>query len=134
MVTTILRRTEPGWRWNGLPIPDTKPPYKDFFVDMQWRIWVQLHAEAYLLPEDAAKPPPDAPWLRDITQRWLEPVVYDVFEPDGRYLGMVRAPIGFLPKPPPIARGDTVWAVVLDDMDVPSIVRYRVVRSVTGST
>jgi hypothetical protein len=134
MVTSILRRTEPGWRWNGPPIPDTKPSYKDFFADSQGRIWVQLHAEAYELPEDEAVPPPDAPWIDDVTQRWLEPVVYDVFEPDGRYLGMVRAPNGFLPKPPPVARGDTVWAVVLGEMDVPSIVRFRIVRGANGST
>jgi hypothetical protein len=30
-------------------------------------------------------------------------------------------------SPVPVARGDTVWAVTRDELDVPRIVRFRVV-------
>jgi hypothetical protein len=61
-------------------------------------------------------------------QTWLEPVAFDVFEPDGRYLGMVRAPEGFSRSPRPVMRGDTVWAVVRGELEVPYVVRFHVRR------
>jgi hypothetical protein len=64
--------------------------------------------------------------MRDHVQRWIEPPAFDVFEADGRYLGMVRAPDGLLMRPPPVARGDTVWAVVRDEMGVQYIVRFTI--------
>ncbi|MGD2152629.1 MAG: hypothetical protein PVG79_05125, partial [Gemmatimonadales bacterium] len=57
---------------------------------------------------------------------WREPVAFDVFEPNGRYLGMVRAPRGFSTYPTPVIRGDTVWAVVRDELDVPYITRSHI--------
>lgn len=126
IVTTALRRTDPGWRWNGPPIPDTKPPYKGFFVGQRGRIWVQLHTEASQLSEEAAGAPESAPWMREVLQRWVESSAFDVFEPDGRYLGRVEAPEPIVMRPPPVARGDTVWAVVPDELAVPRVVRFHV--------
>ena len=57
---------------------------------------------------------------------WVEPVAFDVFEPDGRYLGMVRAPEGFSTRPTPVFRGDTVWAVVHGELDIPLVKRFAV--------
>jgi hypothetical protein len=91
LVDGRVRRTDPGWRWNGPPIPDTKPSYKAFFVGQRGRIWVQLHTEARQISEDAAGPPQDAPWMHDALQRWVEPSAFDVFDPDGRYLRRVEA-------------------------------------------
>lgn len=126
IAANAMRRTDPGWRWSGPPIPETKPPYKDFFAGWDGRIWVQLHTEAYEIPAEDAGPPEIAPWMHDHVQRWIEPVAFDVFEADGRYLGMVKAPDGLLMRPPPVARGDTVWAVVRDEMGVHSIVRLTI--------
>lgn len=64
--------------------------------------------------------------------RWREPVVFDVFDPDGRYLGEVRAPEGFSLNPSPYIRGDRVWAVVRDELDVSYVVRFRVVLGGQG--
>jgi hypothetical protein len=58
--------------------------------------------------------------------RFREPVVFDVFEPDGRYLGRVDAPEGFSVFPQPIFRGDRIWAVLRDELDVAYVVRYRI--------
>jgi hypothetical protein len=51
------------------------------------------------------------------------PALYDVFEPDGRYLGQVRVPARVSTV---LRRGDHVWAVALDEDDVPRIKRYRI--------
>jgi len=123
-MTAALRRTQPNWRWNGPPIPDTKPPYAAFYVGAHGRIWVRLHQDSYQIeptvPESELAP-------GEVPERtWREPVAFDVFEPNGRYLGMVRAPRGFSTYPTPVIRGDTVWAVVRDELDVPYITRSHI--------
>jgi hypothetical protein len=55
-------------------------------------------------------------------------VVFDVFEPDGRYLGSVTTPSGFLVFPEPVFRGDTVWAAVEDDDGVRYVRRFEFAR------
>jgi hypothetical protein len=57
--------------------------------------------------------------------RYRQRVAFDVFEPDGRYLGHVETPGGFTTSPQPIFRGDYVWAVATGELDMPTVVRYR---------
>ncbi len=120
IITADLRQVDPSWRWNADPIPDTKPPYTRIYVGARGRIWVHLQQEAIQIESDAVEEtrPGEVP-----PQTWIEPVAFDVFEPDGRYLGMVRGPEGFSTTPQPVMRGDTVWAVVRGELDVPYIVR-----------
>lgn len=131
IMTANMRQTEPGWRWRGDPIPATKPPWASFFVGERGRLWVLLHQEAYQIEtdEETSDRPGEIP-----TQTWVEPVAFDVFEPDGRYLGMVRAPRGFSRYPYPVFRGDTVWATVRDELEVPYIVRFHIERGKADST
>ncbi len=140
ITTASMRQVDPGWRWNGPPIPGAKPPYLGFFVGEEGRIWVVLHQEAHQV-EVEDEPGADVKPGRIPPQTWIESVAFDVFEPDGRYLGMVRAPDGFSIRPEPVARADTVWAVVRGDFEVPYVVRLRVehgppghLRRVTGGT
>jgi hypothetical protein len=125
IVTATMRRTDPAWRWTGPGIPDTKPPYTDLLVGELGRIWVLLHQGAQKVDPDVtgADEPGASPQLT-----WVEPVAFDVFEPDGRYLGMVRAPEGFSTRPTPVFRGDTVWAVVHGELDIPLIRRFAVIH------
>lgn len=111
----------PGWSWNGPDIPGVKAPYKDLFVGQKGRIWVQLHT-----PGKRLRTEPDQHPLRPEPPRWTEPVVFDVYEPDGRYLGRLRAPAGFQTRPQPVARGDTLWAAVQDDLGVEYVARFVV--------
>jgi len=123
--TAGMRQLDPGWRWNGPPIPDSKPPYERFFIGDDGRIWVLLYQEAQKVDIDESFAEEDEPvGIPELT--WIEPVTFDVFEPDGRYLGTVRAPDGFSIYPTPVARGDTVWAVVEDKLDVPYILRFHI--------
>ena len=114
------------WSWNGPPIPDTKPPFRNVFTSWEGNIWVMVSQEGRAMMtaaearlEDSQS---DLPLLR-----FREPVAFDVFAPDGRLLGHVRAPLALQERPEPIVRGDTVWATARDDMDVATIVRYQVV-------
>ena len=134
IMTATMRQVDPGWRWNGQPIPDTKPPFSRFFVAEDGRIWVQLHEEGYQVETEVDAIDNAGPGHVQVPPRtWFEPVAFDVFEPDGRYLGMVRAPEGFSMNPTPVARGDTLWAVVRDEMEVPYIVRFRIEHGVAGT-
>jgi hypothetical protein len=126
MATQNMRGMIPDWRWNGPPIPDTKPPFGRIIVAQDGRIWVGVSQPGELIPEDERDDPigPDGE-QREVRQ-WREPIAFDVFEPDGRYVGMVRAPHGFSAYPQPVIRGDTVWAIVTDELGVQQIARMVV--------
>lgn len=123
--TWNMRRTDPGWSWNGPAIPDVKPAFRSLFVDEDGRIWVQVHAAAEPVPEEEIVEPEPGADERP-PERWREPVRFDVFEPDGTYLGRLEAPKGFSTYPRPVARGEHLWARVVDELDVPYIVRFRI--------
>ncbi len=121
-----FERNFPGWRWNGPAIPNTKPPFSGLHVGEDGRIWVRLSQLGQ--PEMSVEEAREEEQRTNRPQiRYREPVAFDVFEPDGRYLGHVRAPQGFSMSPEPVFRGDFVWAVSRDDLDVPTVVRYRMV-------
>jgi hypothetical protein len=127
IITANMRQLDPGWRWNGPPIPETKPPFQRFFIGEDGRIWVQLSQPAYKSEDTDYTNDTSPPGVIEVPPHtWVEPIAFDVFEPDGTYLGMVRAPEGFSMNPTPVARGDYVWAVVMDELEVPYIVRFRI--------
>jgi len=116
-----------SWRWNGPPIPDAKPPFKGGFVSEEGDIWVELSTEGEAIMSVAdARAEEHATGSRP--RRFREPPAFDVFTPDGRYLGHVRPPPDLRTDPDPIVRGDVVWAVTRDELDVARIVRFRMVR------
>lgn len=121
-----MRGTDPGWDWDGPAIPDTKPAFRNFFVDHDGRVWVHLYSDAEPIPEaEIVEPEPGSNEMPPL--RWREPNRFDVFEPDGTYLGRLEAPTGFTYYPQPSIRGDTMWAVVRDALDVPYLIRFRIV-------
>ena len=125
--TAQFRRDYGSWSWNGPPIPDTKPPFRDLFASEEGNIWVLVSQEgrATMTEEDAREEErrTNMPPLR-----FEEPPAYDVFAPDGRFVGHVSVPETFSTRPGPIVRGDSVWAVTRDELDVPTIVRFRIVH------
>ena len=124
-VTANFRQSYPGWKWNGPPIPDTKPAFQQIHPAADGRIWVRVPApsERYL---DAAEQKAEEERLGRPVNPFREPVRFDVFESTGEYLGRVSAPDGFSARwPPPVFRGDTVWAVVRDEYDVQRLQRFR---------
>lgn len=122
-----LRRTDPGWEWNGPGIPDTKPYYRDLLAGREGRLWVAVSTEGRPVPEDELEVD-DAPDAIP-PDRWREPLAYDAFEPDGRYLGRVVPGARLQPL---VLRGDRVWSVQTDELGVPYVLRHRVVRGAGG--
>ena len=132
--TWQMRTVDPSWRWNGPPIPETKPYFKGLRVAQDGRLWVQLSQPGEIDPAvdstqstagasgtGAAGAPPSG--NRRPALRYREPQVWDVFAADGRFLGQVQFPHGFTLY---AMRGDQVWGVQRDELDVQSIVRMRV--------
>lgn len=125
-ISRDMRQLDPSWSWEGPPIPPVKPFFRSLRAGEDGRIWVQLHQPGERVEtEEEAEPGTDgeAP-----IPEFREPVAYDVFEPDGRYLGRVQAPEGFQTGPSPVMRGEHVWAIERDELDVQYLVRYRVER------
>ena len=123
-----MRQTDPAWSWNGPDIPDVKPLFADIHVGLDGRIWVAVIPEVGTrigsvsggggigpgTRRPATQGPPSEP------QR---PALYDVFEPDGQYLGQVETPARFSSV---LRRGDQVWGIAFDADDVPRIKRFRI--------
>jgi hypothetical protein len=52
---------------------------------------------------------------------------FDVYDRDGRRIGGAATDVSFWPYLSPIVRGERIWAVVTDELDVPYVIRGRVV-------
>ncbi len=122
-VVENMREMDPDWSWNGPPIPEHKPFFHELLAGRDGRIWVWLATEAY--PVENEDHDPDNPGSAPVT--WREPLRYDVFEPDGTYLGAVVPPEDFTPWVDPVFDGDHVWAVTRDELGVQRVVRFRIV-------
>ena len=80
-------------------IPDAKPPITQFWLDDQGYLWTRLSR-----PENASG------------------TLFDVFDPEGRYLGEVLAPLALQTV---LIRGTALYAVATVE-EVPVIVRFRI--------
>ena len=119
-----IRRSLPGWEWDGPAIPTTKPFFQELLAGRDGRIWVRLWTERR--PVDNVDHDPGDPGSLPVI--WEEETRYDVFEPDGTYLGVVVAPDEFSTFPAPVFDGDHVWAVTTGELGVERVVRYRISR------
>ena len=120
-----LRQTQPDWTWNGPGIPDTKPPFRALYAGKDGRIWVLVHKPGERIPDDEVDASESNGPNPRPADRWREPVAFDVFEPDGTFLGRALAPTGFSVSPTPVFDGDRVWAVMRDELDVQYVTRFR---------
>jgi hypothetical protein len=121
----------PGWVWNGPDVPRIKPPFREVYAGDDGRIWVLLSRPG--VKDSTGERRSGTGSGRYSVPIWSEPVAFDLFEPDGRYLGEVMAPDGFQTWPEPIFRGDTVWAAVEDADGVRYIHRMEIEREIAPS-
>lgn len=121
--THNMRYTDPNWRWDGPPIPDVKPAFSSIFGGDDGTVWVRVPQPGFRRDDPDYDPTdPD-----DLPDEWHEPALFDVFEEDGRYLGAVRAPEGMnVGWTQPIFTREWVLAVVRDEYDVQTVVKFRV--------
>jgi len=122
MVEYGLRGTDPNWSWTVADIPANKPAYQGLTVALDGRVWVKLSTPAEPIPAAELPPvrPGDEKRPRTTTRT---PTLYDVFSPEGRLLGRVAVPRRVTLQ---TARGDDVYAVRRDSLDVQYVIRYRV--------
>jgi hypothetical protein len=118
-----LRLTDPSWRWNGAPIPDVKPYFKDLRVSRDGRIWVSISRPSEPIPPAERGEASTVNGIVFPVSTLREGTAYDVFEGDGQFLGRVVIPAGTRWRG---ANGDLVWAVTRDSLDVEQITRFRV--------
>jgi hypothetical protein len=120
-ITWNMRQTQPTWSWVGPDIPDTKSPLIGLFVARDGNIWARVAVPSERIPDAELSPPREkGPPVRHYRSR----ATYEVFGPDGRFLGRVPMP----PRTNVVqADGEYLWGITRDDDDLPSIVRFRIV-------
>lgn len=124
-ITQNFRDNFSGWSWNGPPIPNVKPAYSGLMTSEEGRIWVRVHVASQRYMKAAEQRAEEARLERPVNP-YREPVVFDVFDPTGEYLGRVETPAGFTTYPRPVIRDMTVWGVIKDELDVARLHRFRV--------
>lgn len=99
--SAALRRLDPA------RIPDFPPAWLTFLVSDAGELWFAR----FPTPEDGGG------------------TTFDVFEPDGRYLGALEAPVRLYPRPTVL--GDRLVGVVQDASGVQQVVVFRIERGHT---
>lgn len=93
----------------------SKPPFVDVETDLDGRVWVRVPANArkHTLAEKQMS-----------RQVWIQDVLFDVYQRDGTYLGIVILPPGawFVD-----ATGDQVWATAQGELGEQYLIRYTLV-------
>lgn len=120
-----LRRIDPNWSWSVADIPATKPAYEGIQVASDGRIWVDVSTPGIPIPEAELPPVQPGGFPRYTTRT---PAVYDVFTSDGQLLGRVALPrrTSFYD-----AKGNDVYGVRRDSLDVQYVTRFRIVPEMT---
>jgi hypothetical protein len=116
------------WEWPYASLPETRPAYQRILVADGGRVWIW--------PSQASRQEPAPPDWRLAglpTIIWAESTTgaFDVFDVDGRLMGHVRMPpelpySGYPSTPDPVIKGDTVWAVALDERGNQRVERFLV--------
>lgn len=119
-ITWSMRRTNPAWTWQGPAIPTTKAPLTQLLVSRDGRIWARVATPSERIPDAELDPPREN---GPPPNRFRSPAVWEVFAPDGTFLGRIAFP----PRTTLVeADGDMVWATTRDENDLPGVARYRI--------
>lgn len=134
-----------GRRWDALRITDEhrdflvtqagigglaaeRPAYARLVALSEGRIWVRP-----TLPSEQVPLTPEMVERFGITHTWEESTraIFDVFTVEDGWLGTVALPpearyTGFPTEPPLVVRGDSIWVVATDSLDVQYVVKYVV--------
>ena len=126
-ITWNMRRTQPNWSWTGGALPETKAPLTGITITRDGNIWARVAVPSERIPE--AKLPPQREKGAPVRHFRNTPAIYEVFAPNGRFLGRV-------PMPPRTtlfqADGDYFWGITRNEDDLPAIVRMKLSRPLSG--
>ena len=92
-----------GRQWDWSRIPNVKPAVGAIFQSAEGNLWVR-------------------------TPSGGEGALFDVYSGDGAYLGTAGLEPGLdlFDRVAPVVRGDTVWLIATDELDVQYVVRGRI--------
>lgn len=117
-----------AWEEAGIPADMARQMTETIQFEEQWpalttvlggpdgTLWVQR-----VDPDEAL----ELDWTEGLQNLSLGSRDWDVFDPEGRYLGTVEMPDGFVPMR---VRGDLIYGIHRDDLGIQRVVRLRVVR------
>ena len=116
--------------WTNIgDLPPTLPAYAQIILPGDGRIWVWPSR-----PSRSEKARQELVEMYGVTERWVTPITgtFDVFGPDGHWMAVVQPPSevqynGLPTTTAVVIRGDTLWAVAKDSLDVSYLVRCEVV-------
>jgi hypothetical protein len=116
------------WSWSGPDLPGERPAYQRLVPAADGRIWVWPSQP--MIPRELPTPRPRG--LPAVIYEESRTGVFDVFGPDGQWIGAVRLPpsLPYVPwpeTPDPVIRGDTLWGVTVDSLEVEYVARFEVV-------
>ncbi len=99
--------------------PEHKPPIRAVFLPPSGDIWIQ---------RSTVSVGPDPGHLKIVaglraTPEWLEPLLFEVFEPDGTYVGAVEGPAGIDVR---AVTGDAIWGYVNGTYGEQYVVRLKI--------
>ncbi len=97
-----------GAKQDWSKVPTVRPAVTSMFLSEEGNLWVQTGG--------------DGPSFR-----------YDVYDRNGVYTQTVQSSLRVWPFLRPVVRGDQFWAVATDELDVPYVVRARIVPIAPGS-
>jgi hypothetical protein len=91
-----------GGQIDASRVPATKPFLYGFIADDRGHLWVSVPGE-------------------------VQQSNFDLFDPEGRHLGMVSSPVALLLSPArPVFKDGLVYGFTPDDLGVPYLVRLRI--------
>jgi len=129
--TARIRAREPGWTWNGSPIPTSKPAYETFYPAPPGRVIVSRRTSSeHVVDENCIDDPTPNDFVdaqrddRRLTVCWRDSLQYDAFGLDGRYLGPIEMPPYRLVAEP-VLIDDTMLLTIEDDAGTIMVKRYR---------
>ena len=94
-----------AWDWSR--VPSIRPAVEEIFTSAEGNLWVR-------------------------TPSGGDGVLFDVYSEDGEYLGTASLGPGFgsglrlFDRVTPVVRGDLIWLIATDELDVPYVVRARI--------
>ncbi len=108
-------------RSDYFPIPETKPFMRELVVDLDGRLWVSRYTEAAYM-EYSEWERQDREEKGRVNHQWRDLQRWDVFDPQGRFLGAVTFPFKttFM-----TAEGDRAWGIRGGEFNEAYVVRWR---------
>jgi len=105
-VAQLVWFTQQGGTVDRGRLPDVKPAIQSLFVSQDGHLWVE----------------PTSAGAADRGR------VFEIFDPEGRFLGGLRLPFALAGNALPLIRADRIVAMTQDESGVPYLVRARIIK------